>query len=147
MKNIQNFFLVTFLLLSLTTFAQKVKFKDNKASIDNNQVFGYVKEGNTMVLATLSGKEFVSILTTSYEEKNPAHYRPHGENFPAMRTMWVYTVKFLQSGREMVTDMQPRDLVKALHQSKMVVEEGIIDEEQLKLFINKYNNENLKYKL
>ena len=144
MKNLKASFLIAFLLLSLNGFAQTVRFNDNKVTIDNNQVYIFVKKGSVMTLATNLGTEFASVLTTSYEEKNPAHSKPNGENFPAMRTVWIYNVKFLQSGREMITDMNPRDLVKAIHQSKMVVDEGIMDEELLKLFIEKYNNDKLK---
>ncbi len=97
-----------------------------------------------MTLSSNLGTEFATVHTTSYDEKNPAHTAPNGQNFPEMRRVWLYNVKFSQSGREMTTDMNPRDLVKAFHESKMVVEEGIIDEEQLKLFIEKYNNEKLK---
>ena len=144
MKNIKASILIAFLLLASIGFAQNVKFKDSKVTIDNNQIYTFVKNGSVMTLATNLGTEFVSVLTSSYEEKNPAHAKPNGENFPAMRTVWIYNVKFLQSGREMITDMNPRDLIKAIHQSKMVVDEGIMDEEQLKVFISKYNNENLK---
>ena len=46
-----------------------------------------------------------------------------------------------------MTDMSEKDIIKAVHKSNMVGSDGKIDEEKLNIFINKYNNENLKYKL
>jgi hypothetical protein len=139
--------LVLLALCTSMTFAQKVKIKKGIVSIDDVEVYKMEKEGSMETLSTLDSNEFLSVLSTTYEVRNEAHYRPHGENFPAMTTMWVFTVKFLESGKELVTDLAPKKLVAAVYKSNMVDADGKIDEEKLNIFINKYNNENLKYKL
>ncbi|HEX9981522.1 MAG TPA: hypothetical protein VGB50_13255 [Flavobacterium sp.] len=144
----KKFLSVAILLLCVATIsAQKVKFKKGSVLIDDVEVYKYEREGTMETISTLGSTEFMTILSTSYEERNPAHYRPHGENFPALITRWVYTVKFLASGRELVTDLNPKDIAKAVYKSGMIAEDGNIDEEKLNVFVNKYNNDNLKYKL
>jgi hypothetical protein len=43
--------------------------------------------------------------------------------------------------------MAPKQIILAVYNAGMVDAEGKIDEEKLDVFITKYNNENLKYKL
>ncbi|HLA55861.1 MAG TPA: hypothetical protein VK623_07155 [Flavobacterium sp.] len=134
-------------LCTSLTFGQKVKIKKGIVTVDDVEVYKIDKEGSMETLSTMASNEFLSILSTTYEVRNEAHYRPNGQNFPAMITKWIFTVKFLESGKDLATDLSPKDIIKAVYKSEMVDANGKIDEEKLNIFINKYNNENLKYKL
>ena len=143
-------FVFAALLMIGSASAQKVKFKKDKALIDDVEVYNVDKDGMMMTLATLSGNEFITILTTTYQEKNPHHYNannPHAHKFPQFVTKEVHTVRFLKSGAELYTDQSFKDIVKNVHKSGMVDAEGNLDDEKVNIFINKYNNENLKLKL
>lgn len=142
--------IIAVLALTMSASAQKVKFKKDKAIIDDVEVFNVDKDGMSMTLATLSGHEFVTILTTTYQEKNPHHYNrnnPNAHKFPQFVTKDVHTVRFLKSGTELYTDLSHKDIVKNVHKSGLVDAEGNLDDEKVNVFINKYNNENLKLKL
>jgi CRISPR/Cas system endoribonuclease Cas6 (RAMP superfamily) len=138
------------LLVSFFGFSQKVKFKKEKVIIDDVEVFAYEKEGFMYTFSTLSSVEFISVLSTIYQERNPAHYNqnnPQAYRFPALLNKEVNTVKFLKSGRELFTDLSDKEIIKAVFKAKLVNENGEIDEEKLDVFITKYNNENLKLKI
>ncbi len=143
-------FLFAALIAVGSASAQKVKFKKDKAIIDDVEVYNVDKDGMTMTLATPSGNEFITILTTTYQEKNPHHYNannPQAHRFPQFVTKEVHTVRFLKSGAELYTDLSFKDIVKNVYKSGMVDAEGNLDDEKANIFINKYNNENLKLKL
>ncbi len=146
----KRIFIVLFLSLSLVSFSQKVKLKKDKVIIDDIEVYNYEEEGRIFTFSTLKSDEFISVLSTTYQERNPAHYNtnnPHAHKFPALIERRVYTVKFLKSGKELFTDLREKDVIKAVFKSNLVDENGNIDEEKLDIFINKYNNENLKLKI
>jgi len=144
MKKVFTILLLTFSLLS---FSQKVKIKKEKVFIDDVESYKYIDEGSVSSFSTLNSIEFVSIISTSYDVANPARNMPNGYRFPATIKNYIHTVKFLESGKELTTDLAIRDIIKAIHNSKLVDEQGKIDVEKLDVFINKYNNENLKYKI
>lgn len=145
MKFTKVFFSVLFFCLSLSAFSQKVKIKKDKAIIDDVELYNVQEQGTATVLASLDGKEFAAMLSNSYEEPNPA--RKYSSNYPATIKKFVFTVKFLDSGKELFTDMGHKQIIKEIYNSKMVDDQGNIDDEKLNVFINKFNNENLKYKL
>ncbi|AWM13776.1 hypothetical protein NHF50_07735 [Flavobacterium sp. NRK F10] len=144
MKKVLILLLLSFSVLS---FSQKVKFKKGNVLIDGVEVYKYENEGSTMTLSTLGGEEFVSFLSTSYEVPNPARSQPGGHNYPATLKKYVVTVRFLESGKELFTDLSSKEIAKAINKSELVSEDGSIDEEKLDKFINKYNNETLKLKI
>jgi hypothetical protein len=146
----KRLFTVLFLALSLVSFSQKVKLKKDKVIIDDVEVYNYEDEGRTITFSTLKSEEFITVLTTTYQERNPAHYNgndPNAYRYPALIDKQVYTVKFLKSGRELFTDMRDKDIIKAVFKANLVDENNNIDEEKLNIFITKYNNENLKLKI
>ena len=141
---------ILFLSMSFLGFSQKVKLKKDKVLIDDVEVYNYEKEGFMYTFSTLSSVEFISVLITKYQERNPAHYNgndPYAYRYPAFYDKEVYTVKFLKSGKELFTDLREKDIIKAVYKSNLVDEKGEIDEEKLNVFITKYNNENLKLKI
>lgn len=150
MKNMKTLFTVLFVAVSLTASAQKVKIKKGIVLIDDVETYKHEKEGSMESFFTLGGKEFLTIIGNTYQEKNPAHFNrnnPQAYRYPEFITKWVYTVKFPESGKELFTDLGVKDVIKAVYKAGLVDTEGELDEEKLSTFINKYNNENLKYKL
>ena len=146
----KKIFTVVFLMVSVLAFSQKVKLKKDKVLIDDVEVYNYEKEGFMYTFSTLSSAEFITVLVTTYQERNPAHYNgndPNAFRYPAFFNKEVYTVKFLKSGRDLFTDLREKDIIKAVYKSNLVDEKGEIDEEKLNVFITKYNNENLKLKI
>ncbi|MCF6131500.1 hypothetical protein [Flavobacterium wongokense] len=141
---------VLFLSISFLGFSQKVKLKKEKVIIDDVETYNYEEEGRSITFSTLKSEEFITVLSTTYEEKNPAHYNqnnPQAYRYPAFINKEVNTVKFLKSGKELFTDMRDKEIIKAVFKANLVDENGNIDEEKLNIFINKYNNENLKLKI
>ncbi|MDI1317607.1 hypothetical protein [Flavobacterium sp.] len=146
----KRIFTILFLGLSLISFSQKVKLKKEKVLIDEVETYNYEKEGRNITFSTLKSEEFISVLSTTYEERNPAHYNqnnPQAYRYPATLNKEVNTIKFLKSGKELFTDMSDKDIIKAVFKANLVDENNNIDEEKLSIFINKYNNENLKLKI
>jgi len=141
---------ILFLCISVFGFSQKVKLKKEKVIIDDIETYNYEKEGMSITFSTLSSKEFITVLSTIYQAKNPAHYNTYNPNaykFPAFINGEVNTIKFLKSGRELFTDLSDKEIIKAVFKANLVDENGAIDDEKLDMFINKYNNENLKLKI
>lgn len=139
--------LVTLFLVSFLGFSQKVKLKDGVVLIDKVEVLKYEDEGATTTFSTLKGEEFVSIISTYYEAPNPSRNYPGGHNFPATIRKSIETVRFLSSGKELTTDLGIKGIANAIHKSELISVDGIIDEEKVDKFINKYNNETLKLKV
>lgn len=137
---------VLFFLTSFVSVAQKAKLKKDKVLIDNVEVYSFTKEGTMTTLSTLSKVEFVSIVTTSYQEKN-RFYDPKYSSSQEYLVLYVHTVKFLKSGKELTTDLDLKRLSAAIYNSNLVDENGNVDEVKLETFITKYNNENLKLKI
>ena len=143
MKKIFTILLLSFSLLS---FSQKVKFKKEKVLIDNVEIYNYSEEGRMMSFSTLSGVEFLAIVSTSYQERNQFYNPKYSSSRPYL-DHYVYTVKFLKSGKELTTDISMKDIANSIHKSGMVDENGNIDEAKIDIYITKYNNENLKLKI
>jgi len=137
---------IVFLLVSVLAFSQKVKMKKDKVIIDDVEVYNFEEEGRMTTFSTLSNEEFASVVTTSYQERNQG-YNPRYSSSPQYLNHTVYTVKFLSSGKEVTTDIGIKKIAAALYKSEMIDANGKIDEEKLNIFINKYNNENLKLKI
>lgn len=144
MKKVLVLLLLSFSVLS---FSQKVKFKKGNVIIDDVEIYKYDSEGSSTTLSTKEGEEFVSILSTFYEVPNPARNHPGGHNYPATIKKFVYTVRFLDSGKEFYTDLGDKGVAKAIYKAELFGEDGKLDEEKIDKFINKYNNETLKLKI
>jgi len=141
---------VLFLVLSTVAFSQKVKFKKDKVIIDDVEMYNYDREGFMTTFSTLSSQEFMSVLITQYQTRNESYYQmkdPEKYSISPYKTENVFTVKFLQSGKEMFTQMSDKEVIKAFFKANLMDENGKIDEEKLDVFITKYNNENLKLKI
>ncbi len=137
MKYIKSVLVVLLLTISLQGMAQKVKIKKGIVAIDEVEVYKLDEEGKSNTLSTNDGNEFITYIKDGFEEwKN-------GMRFYTT----VYIVKFLSSGRELYTDLSEKDLIKAIYKSNMVGPGGKIDEEKANIFVNKYDNESLKYKI
>ena len=139
--------IILFLFFSILGFSQKVKFKDENVLIDGAEVCKFEKERNNTTLLTKSGEEFVNIISTAYPVKNPARSQPGGHNYPETIDNYVYTVRFLESGKELFTDMSPKDIVRTLFKSELITDKAQLDNDKVDKFITKYNNENLKFKI
>ena len=124
-------------MISLVSFSQKVKIKKDIVSIDEVEVYKIDEEGKSMTLSTMAGNEFITMLRTVYKEwRNGYEFSPS-----------VCTIKFLSNGQEVLTDMSDKDIIKVIYKSGMVNADGKIDEDKANIFINKYNDKNLKLKI
>lgn len=130
-------FIVLFLTLSVSCFSQKVKIKKDIVYIDEVETYKEDEEGKSTTISTLSGNEFITLIKDGFEEWK------QGNRYYTT----VYTIKFLVSGQEVLTDMSEKEILKAIYKSGMVAADGTIDEQKMNIFVNKYNNENLKFKL
>ncbi|MEZ4787122.1 hypothetical protein [Flavobacterium haoranii] len=142
--------IVLFLSLSLFSFSQKLKFKKGIVTVDGVEFVKYNEEGFFTSYSTLNDVEFITVLSTSYEERNQAYYStPNPSKFGIKPTITksVYTVKFPKLDKELTTNMFRKDLITAVYKNKILNEDGSINEENVDTFISKYNNENLKLKI
>jgi hypothetical protein len=138
------------LIVSCLAFGQKVKFKNDIVFIDNVETFHYEKAGENLIIYTLKDKDFISIVYNFYEEKNPARFNgndPNAFRYPAYIKKRISTVKFLKIEKEMNTSMSDKDLMIKLSKSDLIDENGNLKEDNVDIFINKYSNEKLEYKL
>ncbi|MDI9308756.1 MAG: hypothetical protein QM535_00975 [Limnohabitans sp.] len=138
--------IILFLLMSILSFSQKVKFKKDKVLLDKVEVFNFLREGKMTTISTLSGVEFLTVLSTSYQKRNEFYNPKYSSSLPYY-DYYVYTVRFLKSGKELTTDVGLDNIIRAIKKSEMVDENGNVDEVKIDTFITKYNNENLKYKI
>jgi len=135
------------LSVSCTGFAQKVKIKNGSVLVNDTEVYKVSDEGGITTFSTVSGKEFMSVISTSYQEASAASKTAVSGRFPATRTSFVKTATFLQNGEKIYTDMSDKKLITAFYTAGVMDSEGTIDKEKLTAFVNKHNNVNLKYKL
>lgn len=136
--------LSSMLIVSCMAFGQKVKIKKGQAFIDDKLVYNIEDTGTSEVISDLKGNEIVSILSTSYETpKN----RPLYPNESSTWRNVINTVRFLKNGKELLTDLSDKDIIKNLYKSNLIDETGELDDEKVDIFINKYNNDNLRGKL
>ena len=141
---------ILFLSISFLGFSQKLKFKKGIVTVDGIEFVKYNEEGFFTSYSTLNDVEFITVLSTSYEERNPAYYsnqNPSKFGIKPTITKSVFTVKFPQLGKELTTNMYRKDLITAVYKNKVLNEDGSINEENVDTFISKYNNENLKFKI
>lgn len=132
------------LIIASLTFGQKVKIKKGQAFIDDKLVYNVEDTGTGEVISDLKGNEIISILRTTYETpKN----RPLYPNEKSTWTNVINTVRFLKNGKELLTDLNDKDIIKNLYKSNVIDESGDLDDEKVDIFINKYNNDNLRSKL
>ncbi|MBD8081821.1 hypothetical protein [Chryseobacterium caseinilyticum] len=136
--------LSSLLAFSVVTFAQKVKFKRDQVFIDEKLAYNVEDTGTSQVISDLKGNEIFSILPTTYTVPKTT---PLARNEPSTWTKVIYTVRFLESGKELLTDLRDKDIIKGFYKSNIIDENGVIDEDKIDIFINKYNNENLRSKL
>nr|WP_321228103.1 hypothetical protein [uncultured Psychroserpens sp.] len=123
-------FLITIVLL-ITSFnlqAQNVKLKKGKVVIDNNEIMKYEKTrgGNDLSIYDFDGNEliFVKREVNSNPEKSYA------------------IVNFLNYDLSFETKSQLysfKKLIKELFKSKVITEDGLIDEKKAKIFVKKYD--------
>lgn len=136
MKAIKSFLTALLLLAAFQATAQKVKIKKGIVTIDEVETYTVDSEGDTNTLA-VNGNEFITYIENYYDKwVNGMRYRP-----------CVLLVKFLVSGRTFYTELSDKDLIKAIYKSNMVGADGKIDEDKASIFVNKYENDSLKYKL
>jgi len=133
------FFLILLTLCTSMTFAQKVKIKKDAVLIDEVLTYKVEEAGSVQILSSLSGKEFLVITSNSYQDDED-EIRIGGKS-------WVYTLRFMDSGEMMYTDIRPKEIIAKVFNSKMVEANGTIEAKKLEDFINKYNNAKLKGKL
>lgn len=136
------------LVVSFIAFGQKVKLKDGSVLIDKAEVYKYDSDGVTTV-SSLSEKELFVIKPSYYQVPNSLYGTPGCpvNNCSKLSTYAIYTVKFLKNGKELVTDLSEKDLIKNVYKAGIFDTSGNIDEEKADLFIAKYSNEDLKLKL
>lgn len=139
-----------FLCFSFLSYGQKVKFKKGIVTIDGTEFVKYNEEGFFTSYSTLNDVEFITVLSTSYEERNSSYYTtPNPSKYGIRPTIsrYVFTVKFPEFDKELTTDMYQKDFILAIYKNKIINEDGTINEENIDKFISKYNNENLKLKI
>lgn len=143
-KSLFGFAIVT----SCLAFGQKVKLKDGSVLIDKVEVYKYNEEGGTTI-SSLSNKELFVIKPNFYEEPNPG-YGTIGcpaSNCQKMIRRSFITFRFLDNGEEFLSDLSVKDIIKNFYSLNILKEDGTYDNEKRNLFINKFNNDNLRYKL
>lgn len=136
--------LFTFIIFSFFAFGQKVKIKKGEVFIDDKLIYRVEDTGSSTIVSDLKGNEIVAILRTTYEvPKN----RPLYGNERSTWTNSIFTVRFLKNGKELLTDIAEKEIIKNLYKSNIVDEDGELDDEKVDVFVNKYNNDNLRSKL
>ncbi len=136
------------IIASSLVFGQKVKLKDGIVSIYKVEVYKYDEDGVTTV-SSLSDNELFVIKPSRYEVPNPM-YGTVGcpaSNCSRMIARAIFTLKFLTEGKEVITDLPYKDLIKNIYKAGIFDSEGKADEAKIDLFIAKYSNEDLKLKL
>ena len=133
------FFLILLTLCTLMTFAQKVKIKKNAVLIDEVLTYKVEEAGSVQILSSLSGKDFLAITTNNQEHNDSPSIALFGNK--------VYTLRFLETGKMMYTDIGLKDIIAKVFNAKIVETDGTIEATKLEDFINKYNNKVLKSKL
>lgn len=136
--------LLTFLIFSFFSFGQKVKLKKNIVYIDDKEVFHYEEIGFNTTFSTLSGKEFLSVNASKYEVPKTI---PTPSYMSKTWTEYIYKATFLNSGKNLITDIGNKELIKQIYKYGIVDENGNVDEGKIDILINKFNNEDLKLKL
>lgn len=135
---------LSMLIFSCFAFGQKVKIKKDKVFVDDKEIYHIENNDFNFILSDIKNNEIVSVLGSTFQvPKTPPIY----PNESPYWTRVIYTVRFLKSNKEAVTDLSDKDIIKNIYKSGIFDDNGNTDESKIDLFINKYSNEDLKLKL
>jgi hypothetical protein len=121
--------------LSISSFAQKVKIKDNIATVDGVEYVKWEKRA-------MSTEAYVSNLTTGEEEISMMYldyYDPTSisNSNPKGRVVWIEVYFLTLDIRCEVDSRTHKGLVKMLYQSNIYVN-GVLNEENAQKFVKRY---------
>lgn len=136
MKKIITFSL---LLISMTTFSQKVKFKKGNIFVDNINWGTYEKIGtaNKEIYSTLNGDEYLSV---NYLSCGTGEYYKGGKggNENIEKKIFYQEIHFFNTEIERFeVCLGYKDLIRVLIKEK-VIENGVFNIDNAKKFKNKY---------
>jgi len=155
MKNLKVFLTILFIASAFTAQAQKVKIKKGIVYVDSNEFLKI--EGNFHIkffLSTLNDDEFAVVNTSSYiaKEKVTRKIGKTGANYStSIEEVEKYykEIKFLDLDLNLETEdlYNKKKFFIALYKSKIIDDEGNLDEEKIARFISKYESDILKQKI
>lgn len=123
---------VTCILLALSGFSQKIKFKKDLILVDDKEFLRYERGGN-LDASSYDCSEVVS--------KKRILILIQNENGTHMNIMDDYTqIKFLTTGQK--ADIKGRDLreaIKILLKNEVLRPDGTLDETKIEMFIKNYD--------
>lgn len=128
--------IILFLLFSTIGYAQKVKFKDDKISVDGVEILSYKKTSMMDEYYFYKLNTTDEVMYISYDRNGTRDY--DGDNFSklffAKQNIKVET-KALWFG------LNSKPIIEKLLQEGVLQLDGVINEEKLKVFYNKYNEQ------
>lgn len=142
MKKKLLIFSVVALMSSAFGYSQKVKIKKGIAYVDKVEYLKLDDCGGfstTCTLMTLENEDFLSMQFESYQKPNPVPRNPKSKA-PYRSTVKVSYViaKFLDFDLDFESSLNKKKLIKALFKSKVIDENGQVNQENAKKFVRKY---------
>jgi len=129
--------LFTLFAFSQTSLAQKVKVKKGIAYVDGKPYVKAEKESGNMSIYALDGDDEIIFLKL---------YDPTPRDKSTSDSYFI--VRFIDFDKEVEIDGKSRKgILKMLYKSKIINEDGNINEEKMKKFISKYGSDVSKNKV
>ncbi|MEN0082363.1 hypothetical protein [Flavobacterium lindanitolerans] len=135
MRNLKPFFVVIFFGISLTCFAQKVKFKKGNVLVDDTVWIKYKDCGGfdtTCSLINMNNEELIFIKFIQRSSETLLFNRYGEQNY--------YEVSFLGLNKKIEIRELPKNIVKIIFNSKVIDDNGALDEGKVIKLFEKYGN-------
>lgn len=135
MKSFKSILIVFFVSISLNSFAQKVKFKKGNILIDEIVWMKYKDCGgfdSTCSLINMKDEELVFLKFIQRSSETLLFNRYGEQNY--------YEVSFLGLNKKIEIREFPKDIVKIIFNSKLIDDNGALDEDKVSRLVEKYGN-------
>lgn len=133
-------FLLLSLILSLNTLnAQSIKFKKNKVLIDGKEILLFKKIPFNDEYYFYNIKTTEEILYISYNNNNTSSYKDDDYS----KIFFTKQNKKIES-KSLWFGLNSKPIIEKLLQEGVLQPDGFIDENKLKIFVNKYNDTIIK---
>lgn len=128
-------FLIVFLTISFSNYAQKVKIKKGTVYVDKKDFLKIDREFGNETVSSLDDEVIFTIKYYSFDKPNPARNNTNDPNrfkYPAMLKQHYSVISFLDFDLEYETDLSRKKLFKAMYKYKLMAKDGKVNEKNAK---------------
>jgi len=143
MKTFKAFLSLFIILIAFNAQAQKIKIKKGTAYVDKVEYLKFDGCGafsESCSIMNLDDEDLIVLQYHSFEKPNPIARNPKSKApYQSTVTESYAELRFMDFELECEVQLSKKKLVKALYKSKVINEDGSINQENAKKFARKYH--------